>query len=196
MSAYKVKIISLKRRQDRRLRIKEVFKDIPFEFFDAIDGQNYQLTEKDLKFIEGNEYAKYGIHIPSLVCANYTHLNLLAQCANDVIPYFIFEDDVEFIKPIDFDFNQIAQKDLDVFWLMPNEPSILAYVVWPKGAKILIEWINKIGLSRGLDWQFNHIKNKGLIKEEELHNKYFTQIPGKDSDITQNEWYRPIDFNI
>ena len=92
---YKVKVISLKRRQDRRKKISHMLQQIDFDFVDGLDGQKYKLTKFDKEFIKGNDYKKHGIHIPSLVCANYTHLNLLAECAKQDKPYFIFEDDIE-----------------------------------------------------------------------------------------------------
>ena len=105
---YKVKVISLKRRQDRREKISHMFQHVPFEFVDAIDGKEYKLTAYDKKMIEGNEYEKHGIHIPSLVCANYMHLNLLDECANqpkeEAVPYFIFEDDVYLNEDVTFTF--------------------------------------------------------------------------------------------
>ena len=136
---YKVKVISLLRRQDRREKITNMFQHIPFEFVDALDGQDYKLTAYDKKMIEGNDYEKHNIHIPSLVCANYTHLNLLDECSKQDLPYFIFEDDV-FLnkehKAPDNLFETIASvNDLDAFWLITDTPSIAAYVVWPSGAK-------------------------------------------------------------
>tara|TARA_B100001287_G_scaffold95585_1_gene80311 strand:+ start:1227 stop:1823 length:597 start_codon:yes stop_codon:yes gene_type:complete len=191
---YKVKVISLKRREDRRIKMLHNFQHIPFEFVDGLDGRNYQLTDEDIEFIKYNEYERFGIHIPSLVCANYTHLNLIDECANqpedESYPYFIFEDDVELVKPLDWTFEEIAERnDLDVFWLIPNEPSILAYVVWPSGAKILIDHINEVKLNRGLDWQFHNIKGSGKLREDQLSSSYFTQQPGVDSDITIVENY-------
>ena len=185
----KIKVISLKRRQDRRIKFANTFKHINFEFVDALDGQIYKLTKFDKEFIKGNEYEKYGIHIPSLVCANYMHLNLLDECSKGDVPFIIFEDDTELVKPMDFKFEDIVKRDLDVFWLMPYEPSILCYIVWPSGAKILIDYINEVKLDKGLDWKFHYLKGSGKLREDQLSSSYFTQIPGKDSDITSLENY-------
>ena len=192
MNTFKFKVISLKRRQDRRKKFANTFKHINFEFVDALDGQTYKLTEFDKEFIKGNDYKNYNIHIPSLVCANYTHLNLLDECSKGDIPFIIFEDDTEIIKTLDFKFEDLVKKDLDVFWLMPNEPSILCYIIWPSGAKILINHINKVKLDRGLDWKFHEIKGSGLLREDQLSSSYFNQTPGKDSDITNLENYSRV----
>ena len=183
---YKVKVISLTRRQDRRDKFTETFSKLfPFEYVDAIDGREYTLTDYDKDFIEGNDYEDYGIHIPSLVAANYTHLNLLQECSEGDIPFVILEDDAKLVDKFDLNFEELSKKSLDVYWLMPNEPSILAYMVWPIGAQKLLDRIfNEYKLSVGLDWSFFDIRNEGQLIQEELKKEVFYQIPGEDSDIT------------
>jgi len=190
---YKVKVISLKRRQDRRKKISHMLQQIDFDFVDGLDGQKYKLTKFDKEFIKGNDYKKHGIHIPSLVCANYTHLNLLVECAEQDKPYFIFEDDIELTdaKAPDLYFETLASvEDLDAFWLIPNEPSIAAYIVWPEGAKKMIDYVNNIAkLKRGLDWAFWDIRKKKNFRADQAKEAYFKHDPGKDSDITTIENY-------
>jgi len=190
---YKVKVISLKRRQDRRKKISYMLQQIDFDFVDGLDGQKYKLTKFDKEFIKGNDYKKHGIHIPSLVCANYTHLNLLAECAEQDKPYFIFEDDIELTdaKAPDLYFETLASvEDLDAFWLIPNEPSIAAYIVWPEGAKKMIDYVNNIAkLKRGLDWAFWDIRKKKNFRADQAKEAYFKHDPGKNSDITTIENY-------
>lgn len=190
---YKVKVISLKRRQDRRKKISYMLQQIDFDFVDGLDGQKYKLTKFDKEFIKGNDYKKHGIHIPSLVCANYTHLNLLAECAEQDKPYFIFEDDIELTdaKTPDLYFETLASvEDLDTFWLIPNEPSIAAYIVWPEGAKKMIDYVNNIAkLKRGLDWAFWDIRKKKNFRADQAKEAYFKHDPGKNSDITTIENY-------
>jgi len=195
---YKVKVISLKRRQDRREKISHMFQHVPFEFVDAIDGKEYKLTAYDKKMIEGNEYEKHGIHIPSLVCANYMHLNLLDECANqpkeEAVPYFIFEDAVylnEELKAPDEMFETLASvNNLDAFWLITKVPSVGAYIVWPSGAKIMKNYIiRKAKLKRGLDWSFWNLRNSGKLRVDQLKDSYFGHNPGEDSDITTLENY-------
>jgi len=191
---YKVKVISLERRQDRRKKMANMFQHVPFEFVDALDGQEYKLTAYDKKMIEGNEYEKYDIHIPSLVCANYMHLNLLDECSKQDLPYFIFEDDVFLDKnwtaPKKF-FETIASvNDLDAFWLIAGTPTIAAYVVWPSGAKIMKNYIiRKAKLKVGLDWSFWDLRNSGKLRVDQIKNPYFDTKPGVDSDITTLENY-------
>lgn len=186
-----IKVISLKRRPDRRLKFfKNFHKYFIFEFVDAMDGLEYTLTEEDKKMIKGNIYDTMDIHIPSLVCANRMHMKLYEECIRLNEPIIIFEDDAELIKPIDFSLEEIYNRtDLDVFWLMPDMVSILTYIVWPSGAKILLDYIKEVGLSDGLDIKYTGIKYSGRLREGKLHDEYFTQYPGVESDITPLPYY-------
>ena len=190
---YKVKVISLKRRQDRRDKITHMFQQIDFDFVDALDGKDYQLTDYDKKLIEGNEYEKYGIHIPSLICANYTHLNLIEECSKQEKPFFIFEDDVFLTdeKAPDLYFETLAfVNDLDAFWLIPDTPTIAAYIVYPEGAKKIIKDFKRNNeLKQGLDWKFWNLRESGKLLVDQAKIAYFGHNPGEDSDITTLENY-------
>ena len=192
---YKVKVISLVRRKDRRKLFKKTFGELfPFEFVNAIDGKKYELTKEDSELIKGNEYHKYGIHIPSLVAANRTHLQLLTECSQDSVPYVIMEDDAKLIKDFNIDFDRLSNRKLDVYWLMEKEPSILAYMVWPSGAKKLLKLIyEEYKLPTGLDWSFLDIRNRNILNQDEIDEAFVYQIPGQDLDITESEFYRVVD---
>ncbi|MAJ29492.1 MAG: hypothetical protein CMJ92_08835 [Planctomycetes bacterium] len=191
---YKLKVISLPKREDRRKKISHMFQHIDFEFCNGLDGETYKLTEFDKEFIKGNDYEKYGIHIPSLVCAQYTHLNLLDECSKQDLPFFIFEDDVflnEDEKAPENYFETLASvNDLDAFWFIPNEPSVAAYIVWPEGAKKMIDYVENVSkLRRGLDWAFWDLRKSKDFRGDQAKISYFGHNPGEDSDITTIENY-------
>lgn len=191
---YKVKVISLKRRQDRRKKISHMFQHVPFEFVDAIDGKEYKLTKFDKEFIKGNDYEKWGIHIPSLVCAQYMHLNLLDECSKQNLPFIIFEDDISLNadETAPENYFEILSKvnDLDAFWFIQNEPSVAAYMVWPEGAKKMIDYVNNVSkLRRGLDWAFWDLRKSKDFRGDQVKDSYFEHKPGEDSDITTIENY-------
>ena len=190
---YKVKVISLKRRNDRRIKMAHLLQNVPFEFVDALDGKKYKLTKADKEFIKHNEYKRFGIHIPSLVCANYMHLNLLDECSNQNLPYIIFEDDIELTNesaPDKYFENLASTVDLDAFFFIGKTPSIAAYMVWPEGAKKMIKYIEKVKLNRGLDWQFWNLRETDKTFRYKIPKiEYFRTIPGHDSDITINKNY-------
>lgn len=187
--SYKIKVISLQRRKDRREIFANRFSEFDYEFVDALDGREYQMTDEDWKFVEGNSYMERGIHIPSLVCANKMHIKLLKECSMDDVPYVIFEDDTQIIKEIDFSFDELSKKQIDVLWFM-NYPSILTYMVWPRGATKLLESIDK--LDRGLDDKFYDLRENKNIIQEEFKTQYFYQRPGEDSDIGKNIDYKKL----
>ena len=152
------------------------------------------MTEFDKEFVKGNDYEKWGVHIPSMVCAQYMHLNLLEECANQELPYFIFEDDVllnKDEKAPDLYFEALASvEDLDAFWFVPNEPSVAAYIVWPEGAKKMIDYVNNVTkLRRGLDWAFWDLRKNKEFRADQANISYFIHNPGEDSDITTIENY-------
>jgi hypothetical protein len=186
---YKIFVISLKRRQDRRKKISELFEknNLKFSFYDAIDGRDLIVTDEIEELFLNNEFEEWGIIKECIYGANLTHLEILKKCSEQTSAYFIFEDDVQIIKDIDFSFEDISNKQLDAFWLTKNQPSILCYVVWPEGAKKMYDWVVNVSkLDKGLDWKFQELRESNLLKIEEIYDDYFHQVPGEDSDIAPN----------
>jgi hypothetical protein len=192
---YKTFVLSLKRRIDRRLKIEELFgeNNIKFSFYDSIDGRDLIITQEIENLFSGNDFDDYGIIKEAIYGANLTHLKILKECSEQELPYFIFEDDVQIIKPIDFKFEDIANKSLDAFWLTRNQPSILCYVIWPIGAKKMYDWVMNVSkLNVGLDWKFQELRTSKLLNIEEIWDDYFYQVPGYDSDIAPNGYQKII----
>jgi hypothetical protein len=190
---HKTFVISLKRRPDRRSKIKDLFdrNGIDFSFCDGIDGRELEITEEVHNLFKGNDFDDFGIIKECIYGANLTHLKILKECSEQDLPFFIFEDDTQILKPLDFSFDDISKKSLDAFWLTRNEPSILAYVVWPEGARKMYDWvINVSKLDKGLDWKFLELRRSGIFKIEEIWDDYFYQVPGEDSDIAPNGYNR------
>ena len=192
---YKTFVISLSRRPDRREKIKDLFiiYNIDFSFYDGIDGKDLIVTKEIEDLFQGNDFDEFGIIKECIYGANLTHMALLKECSQQSLPYIIFEDDVQIIKPIDFKFEDILRKQLDAFWLTRNQPSILCYVVWPEGAKKLYDWVMDVAkLDKGLDWKFQDLRNSKLCNIEEIWDDYFYQVPGEDSDIAPNGYKKII----
>jgi GR25 family glycosyltransferase involved in LPS biosynthesis len=186
---YKIFVISLKRRQDRREKISELFEknNLKFSFYDAIDGRDLIVTDEIEELFLNNEFEEWGIIKECIYGNTLTHLNLLKECSEQNLPYFIFEDDVKIKKDINFTFESIVEKKLDVFWLIDLEPSSLAYVVWPEGAKKIHDWMMNVGKAdKGMDWKLLEIKNTNLLYSDKIWDEYFYQVPGEDSDIAPN----------
>ena len=186
---YKTFVISLKRRPDRRAKIKDLFikNNLKFSFYDAIDGRDLIVTDEIEELFLNNEFEEWGIIKECIYGNTLTHLNLLKECSEQNLPYFIFEDDVKIKKDINFTFESIVEKQLDAFWLIDLEPSSLAYVVWPEGAKKIHDWMMNVGKAdKGMDWKLLEIKNTNLLNSDKIWDEYFYQVPGEDSDIAPN----------
>ena len=88
-------IINLKKREDRRQYMEELFSNINFtnyEFYEAINGYEIPLTLEIKNLFEGNDYGnRKGV----IGCA-LSHYNLWLKLANDNLNdyYLIFEDDI------------------------------------------------------------------------------------------------------
>ena len=59
MISYKFKVLSLKRREDRRKLFNSRFSNYEFEYFFGLDGREYSLSDYDNNWIHGNEYKNY-----------------------------------------------------------------------------------------------------------------------------------------
>ena len=101
------------------------------------------------------------------------HIDLLKLCIKENIPYIIFEDDIEIIKSIDFKFEDIVKKDLDVFWLIFKKNLQFSIYSLAEGKKLIESQLDKVGgLSKGLDWKWNQLKNTDFLRQEEISDKY------------------------
>ena len=121
-------------------------------------------------------------------------LNLLDECSKQDLPFIIFEDDVflneDEIAPENYFETLSLVNDLDAFWFIPNEPSVAAYIVWPEGAKKMIDYVENVSkLRRGLDWAFWDLRKSKDFRGDQVKDSYFEHRPGKDSDITTLENY-------
>lgn len=186
-------VISLTRRQDRRDRITQAFHahSIPFQFWDAIDGQTLEVTPEIEWRFRGNDFLEWGIIPANCYAANLTHLQLLQNCVSENCPYILFEDDTQVLQPIDFDWEELlARTDLDIYWLCRQEPTILCYIVWPHGARKILDYLATIPLNQGLDWKFLRMREQGLVNWDVVPKEYFHQVPGEDSDIAPGGYRR------
>jgi GR25 family glycosyltransferase involved in LPS biosynthesis/SAM-dependent methyltransferase len=96
---YTIKVINLKHRNDRRNNITNIMKQENiqnFEFFEAINGKELQLTDELIKLFERNDFGyKKGV----IGCA-LSHLYLWKQLIHDTSNnfYVILEDDIKLCK--------------------------------------------------------------------------------------------------
>ena len=95
MQNYKIKIVNLKKRNDRRKNIENIFKKINFEnysFYEAVDGKNIPLNLEIKNLFTNNDFGNRKCFIG---CA-LSHYNIWIDLLKDKTSqyYIIFEDDI------------------------------------------------------------------------------------------------------
>jgi len=178
----KIKVVSLKRRPDRKAFVIKYFKEAEiteYEFFDAIDGKELEPTPELAKLFLGNDFgSRRGV----LGCA-LSHYNLWKQLLNSKHDYtLIMEDDFvipnNFKKKIEsinlsekelifFGYHMFQSKRNEVYEIYdvqkdevkiePLDRSLFVggthcYSINKKGAKILCDHIAKNGIKHGIDY--------------------------------------------
>ena len=165
ISKFKIKVLSLKRREDRRNRFLDFFSrhfySIPFEFFDAIDGKEYTLNEREESYFTKSNYHQWNVHVNSVKCTALSHMKMWKSCIDDNIPYLIFEDDLHIVHggyeikpPTDYELYLIGQKN--------TYPNCYAYWITPIGAKKLIKIVEKVGFKESVDWFLSKLTENDL----------------------------------
>lgn len=91
-------VINLKRRTDRKNKIKKLFNDCNFsnyEFYEAVDGSTLTNNEEIYNLFKGNDFGwRKGV----IGCA-LSHYNLWKQLLNHSDEYYcIFEDDIDILE--------------------------------------------------------------------------------------------------
>jgi GR25 family glycosyltransferase involved in LPS biosynthesis len=96
MSLYKIIVINLKRRIDRKNYISELFFNINLEkynFYQAVDGNNIELSLEIKNLFKDNDF---GYRKGIIGCA-LSHYNIWLDLLEDNNNYYIiFEDDIDF----------------------------------------------------------------------------------------------------
>jgi len=188
ISKFKIKVLSLKRREDRRNRFLDFFSrhfySIPFEFFDAIDGKDYELTEEEDNLFTNSDYHLYNVHVNSVKCTALSHMKMWKSCIDDNIPYLIFEDDLHIVHdgyeikpPTDYELYLIGKEN--------TYPNCYAYWINPNGAKKLIKLVEKIGFTESVDCFLSKLTENDLKIKWYGMNLFGTlqSVHGNTSDI-------------
>ena len=149
--------------------------------FNAIDGNDIDLTEYVSKELPMRKLLKKKGWIG---CA-LSHIELWKKCVQNNIPMLIFEDDNVikkdlFDKHLNIVFNNFP-KDFDIVYLVTdnivkykpfndlfvkataNNSILSAYIVSPKGARILIENIVPFKPTLQVDWYIDRLTRKETI---------------------------------
>jgi len=190
---FKIQIVNLKRREDRKKNMIKIFHNIfkEYTFYEAIDGFNLELNYEIKYLFDKNDFNdRKGV----IGCA-LSHYNIWIDLSNDKFHdfYLIFEDDIElsdnFLRNIDYSLN-IIDKNTDILFLgyssyqkkstsltsLNNNISIqnldrkfymggtFAYIITKNGAHKMLDYISFNGIKHGIDYLIKIVPN--LIIQE------------------------------
>jgi GR25 family glycosyltransferase involved in LPS biosynthesis/tetratricopeptide (TPR) repeat protein len=176
-----IKIVNLKRREDRRKEMDKVLEGIDHDFFEAVDGKLLDETEFIYKLFRNNDF---GWRRAFIGCA-LSHYKLWQQLVNDSIHdyYIILEDDItvtpalkDKFKALEGDMktkdciflgysmfkrNREATKDT---YCNNNDPKVVElrkdlymggtfmYSITKKGAEAFLKYTEVNGIRHGIDY--------------------------------------------
>ena len=209
--SYKIKVVNLEKRLDRKDNVIKIFKDIDFEtydFYNAIDGRTIDLNLEIKNLFTGNDFCnRKGV----IGCA-LSHYNMWIELMNDdnIDFYIIFEDDItlspffkenygKMMEYINNNFNNIDLLFLGyhtyhekntIYNLFSIENFVnelyvggtFGYIITKKGAIKMLNYIENNGIKHGIDYLFKINKELNI----------FTLEPS----IVLSEWVRNLNDNV
>jgi GR25 family glycosyltransferase involved in LPS biosynthesis len=230
---FKTFVINLDRRPDRYEKFKNQIeiKDLKYERFSAVDGENLKPNCQLQHIFENNDY---NMRKGMVGCA-MSHLKLCIQLLKDDTSdtYCILEDDLDFVpdfmEKVDLCLKQLKNKDWDMLYLGHHlwkefidenvysktlEPTVQqynrhdslrmsmggtgGYMITKKGAEKLLEFINKTGMTNGIDTVQQKSADDLNIFYCYPHLIYSECYRGEnnvDTDIQKNYDSLTLDFN-
>lgn len=183
--SYEVKVLSLKRRQDRRDYIINLIGDkYPFKFFDALDGKG---TYAPKDFFKESDYHLWNVDSNCVRSVALSNMLIWEECKNEQKNICIFEDDIDLVNDEILNLEELFQKDFDIHFLNNITqwfPNCYCYLIKPKGAEKLIEHFKQNGFKRSVDWELVSLPPSFKVLYTEENN--FGKTPNPDiskSDI-------------
>ena len=191
---YEVKVLSLKRRQDRREYISKLIGEkYPFSFFDALDGK---LQETTNNLFKESDYHLWNVDPNCVRAVALSNMLIWEECLKQQKNICVFEDDIDLINNEVLNLGELFQKDFDIFlnnithWF----PNCYCYLIKPKGAEKLIEYFKQNGFKRSVDWELVSLPPSFKVLYTEQNNFGKTPNPdiSKSDIITEGDIYKTI----
>lgn len=175
-----VKVISLKKRQDRRDYTNQHLSErYDFTFFDAIDGKTHKFTPEENKLFKNSEFHTYNVYPEACKGICLSNYYLWEYAVENNTNLVIFEDDVIITSPAWFVWEEMFKDDFDIHFLTNQKEfaNCYAYLVTVKGAKKLIQHFNEVGFKDQLDNDLRWLDKKKFKCRNELFNHFGTFSP-------------------
>ena len=192
---YEVKVLSLKRRQDRREYISKLIGEkYPFSFFDALDGK---LQETTNNLFKESDYHLWNVDPNCVRAVALSNMLIWEECLKQQKNICVFEDDIDLINNEVLNLGELFQKDFDIFFLNNITqwfPNCYCYLIKPKGAEKLIEYFKQNGFKRSVDWELVSLPPSFKVLYTEQNNFGKTPNPdiSKSDIITEGDIYKTI----
>jgi len=210
---YPIKIINLKRREDRKEKLLKYFikENVEnYEFVEACDAYKLEPSKEIQELFKGNNFS----YSKGVVGCAYSHMNLWKKLLEDKNNdfYIIFEDDAEltenFKKKLDMCCDEFIRNNMEILYLGAHSyikrntdinnleiiykdyqteadgNGLWAYIISKQAAFKIINYINKNGIKHAIDSR-NYINNLSSINylNETIVGTYFSFA---DSDIQKH----------
>jgi GR25 family glycosyltransferase involved in LPS biosynthesis len=206
---FPIKIINLKRREDRKILMEKNLKQqnvLNYEFIEAVDGKELSMSDKIFKLFNRNNF-DYKKGVIGVIFSNINIFYNMLINNNDYC--VILEDDIElcddFKEKLDYSVGLFLKSDYDVMSIGENFTKrkinekkenlnleknsgthifVFAYVIKQKFALDFLEFIRKCSIKCAIDDKnsFGNIMNCCILNELLVKTEVFN-IDGTDSDI-------------
>lgn len=193
--SYEVKVLSLKRRTDRRHYIKNLIGEkYPFDFFDAIDGIQEHIS---IDLFSNSDYHLWNVNPNCVRAVALSNMLIWEESVKYNKNICIFEDDIDLIKDEIIDLENLFQKDFDIHFLNNITqwfPNCYCYLIKPIGAQKLIDHFKQNGFRRSIDWELVSLPPtfKVLYTEENNFGKTPDPTISKSDIIIDGNRYKKV----
>ena len=192
---YEVKVLSLKRRIDRRDYITNLIGEkYPFTFFDAIDGSEMNINHEIFK---NSDYHLWNVNPNSVKAVALSNMEIWKESVSKNKNICIFEDDIDLTNNKQLDLEELFKKDFDVHFLNNITqwvPNCYCYLIKPEGAEKLLNYFNINGFTRSIDWEITSLNPpfKVLYTEENNFTKTTHRLISKSDIILNGNSYNKV----
>lgn len=192
---YEIKVLSLKRRQDRRdFIIKQINGKYPFTFFDAVDGKELILTPEIENYFKDSDYHLWNVDVKCVMAVFLSNMEMWKESINENKNLCIFEDDIN-IDPNEIEeIDELFKKDFDLYILVKKWiPNCYSYLVKPEGAKKLLNYFTNTSITQSLDWELAKLDGNDFFKllwsDKDKFTKSYDGIISKSDIVSGGDIY-------